>query len=620
LDNSKGKLLTVPEPVTGDPLLYPTGNEYISIPENNRQGGIESINLLRLDKNGLLDFRGDRDGPLLSPSVTVHNNNLLSSASINWHYKLGWLPCFEADLSDDLLLKGVIAAPPGFKGFIYHLSLINRGENKVTVETGWQGFWKSFNYTVFTSRALEVKRSIAYNQWTGSLVLEAQSGLPLAALALSTEPTADWQFNSESGHFKTTTTLNLEPGEQKAFTLYGSINLEADGASTSNVDLRRHAADALLDKTRNWLEQRFVRLKEPEFEELLNKNLFFSYFYATARSMDSDQLVALNSRSPRYYVSAAFWSRDALLWSFPAIMLVDQNSAKDLLLTVFSRHLTHAGEHAHYLNGTILYPGFELDQLAAHLIALEHYLEKTRDYQIADQEIVRSGLTVLAEKALQKFDPACGLYSTFLDPSDDPADYPYLTYNNALLQRAFYLLADLQQRDLWFNRNDFAILARELEESIYANCTVHGPCGLMFAWAVDGKGKFSLYDNPPGSLQLLAHYRFCSIADTVYKNTVRWIRSPNNRYFHTDSPFEEAGSLHSGNPWPLGACNDLLALNVGALDFLKRVKMDNGFFCETVDPETGTVSTGAAFASAAGFLAYALYQHFITENPGGNNR
>jgi uncharacterized protein len=77
------------------------------------------------------------------------------------------------------------------------------------------------------------------------------------------------------------------------------------------------------------------------------------------------------------------------------------------------------------------------------------------------------------------------------------------------------------------------------------------------------------------------------------------------------------GSLHSGNPWPLGACNDLLALNVSALDFLKRVKMDNGFFCETVDPETGTVSTGAAFASAAGFLAYALDLHFKTNHAGG---
>ncbi|MDZ4133883.1 MAG: hypothetical protein U1E11_12210, partial [Dethiobacteria bacterium] len=54
------------------------------------------------------------------------------------------------------------------------------------------------------------------------------------------------------------------------------------------------------------------------------------------------------------------------------------------------------------------------------------------------------------------------------------------------------------------------------------------------------------------------------------------------------------------------ACNDLLACNSGALDFLTRAEMDNGFFCETVKPDTGQVSTGAAFASAAGFLAYAL--------------
>ena len=35
--------------------------------------------------------------------------------------------------------------------------------------------------------------------------------------------------------------------------------------------------------------------------------------------------------------------------------------------------------------------------------------------------------------------------------------------------------------------------------------------------------------------------------------------------------------------------------------------MDNGFCCETVDPQTGRAATGAAFASAAGFLAHALW-------------
>jgi len=338
LDASRSKLLTVPEPVTGDLLLFPTGNEYISLPETNRHGGIQSINLLRLDLNGLLDFRGDSDEALLTPTLEVRGEELISSASLNWHYKLGWLPCFEAILLNNLQIKGLVASPPGVKGFIYQVSLYNRGENTVTVAAGWQGCWKSFNYTVLSSRKLEAKRSLAFNHWTNSLVLEAQIGLPLAALAFSTEPATDWLINVESGNFQTDATLTLEPGGQKVFTLFGALNLEADGAATTNVDLRRHGTAALIDHTQNWLEQRYIALAEADLEELLNKNLFFSYFYATARSLDSDQLVALTSRSPRYYVSGAFWSRDALLWSFPAILLVDQSSARDLLLAVYSRH------------------------------------------------------------------------------------------------------------------------------------------------------------------------------------------------------------------------------------------------------------------------------------------
>lgn len=618
--SSGEKLLTRPEPIDENKLFYPTGNEYIALPENEEKGGIKTANLLRFDLNGMLEFSGSEAEALLSPLVSVNGEQENLSDVFNWHYDAGWIPCFETDLKNKLLLRGTIATPPGYKGFLYILTLKNRGSHKLEVEAGWQGCWANFNLIVFSRRSLEVSRKIFFDTWTGSLVLEAAAGTPLAALALSTKPGDEWLIEQESGRFSTTTLMEIEPGEEKTITLYGSINLEADGAATTNVDLRRHGSEKLLAIQRDWLSQRYIRVTNVDFEGLLNRNLFFCYYYSTARFLDTDQIAALTSRSPRYYVSAAFWSRDALLWSFPAILLIDQNSARSLLLTLFSRHAANAGEHAHYLNGTILYPGFELDQLAAYLVALDRYLMKTDDYQIIGAREIQEGLTLIAELALQNFDPNCGLYSTFLDPSDDPADYPYLTYNNALLQRAFCLLADLQRRDLWFDHNDFATLARELEESIYEHSTVHGPCGLMFAWAVDGKGKFTLYDNPPGSLQLLAHYRFCSSADTVFKNTVRWIRSPNNRYFHADSLFEEAGSLHCGNPWPLGACNNLLAFNAGALDFLKRAKMDNGFFCETVDPETGKVSTGAAFASAAGFLAYTLYRHFIIDNPGGNSK
>ncbi|MGM0652825.1 MAG: glycoside hydrolase family 125 protein [Bacillota bacterium] len=599
-------ILTVPDKMEEQEPCFITGNEYISLPEIYRDGSILNINFLHYQYKSLLEFSGNKQLPLLMPALKVNNETINIKDLSKWDYKSDWLPVFSFVTENEISLTAEIIAPPGFKGFYYKLKLHNRGKQNTELQVGWQGCWDSFNYIIFNRRAIDGKRNINYNRWTESVILEASSGPPLAGLAMAAEPKAEWHLDSVNNRFGAVYELQLEPGENFETTLYVAINLEADGASTSTVDMRRHGSNALYKHTNNWLESRRNNLSNLKLSGLMNKNLFFSYFFATGRALDNDMLVPVTSRSPRYYVSAAFWSRDSLLWSFPAIMIADRNTARELLLTAFTRHIDNAGDHAHYINGTVLYPGFELDQLSAYFLALKHYLDQCGEKGIIQETAVQNGLDVLAEKTFSCFDPESGLFRTFLDPSDDPVYFPYLTYCNALLQCAFRFLGKLQAEELWQHKSDFAILAQELEQAIYENCTVKGPFGMMFAWAVDGKGRFSLYDNPPGSLQLLAHYGFCSIDDRIFTNTVHWIRSSNNKHFHQGQPFEEAGSIHAENPWPLAACNDLLACNAGAEDFFKRAKMDNGFFCETIDPETGHVSTGAAFASAAGFLAYAL--------------
>jgi len=611
--SDREKLLTVPEEITIDEHCYLTGNEYLSLPQINNSGGIASVNVLHLGQRGLLEFLGHEDNPLLSPLLWINERPVNLEGILNWHFQLDWLPTFTMETENGLFLEGEIVAPAGFKGFYYSLNLKNSSSEKVTVRLGWQGCWDTFNFIIFNRRELDGKRLMRYDYWTDSFVLEASAGPPLAALALASEPKADWQKDEEKNSYSLIHELRLEPGAAFETVLYAAVNLESDGACTTTVDLRRRGSAALKKAACSWLENRRSSLDNPNLNSLLNRNLFFNYFYALARSLDSEELVPVTSRSPRYYVSAAFWSRDALLWSFPAILMADQDTARELLLAVFQRHLRNAGDHAHYINGTLLYPGFELDQLAAYFIALERYILLSGEERITEETLIRKGLNLLVEKALDKFDPESGLYATFLDPSDDPVSFPFLTYNNALLHHSFSFLAGLQEEEWWQHKSDFAILARELQQAIYEHCTVKGPFGMMFAWAVDGKGRFSLYDNPPGSLQLLAHYGFCAVTDTIFNNTVRWIRSSNNKHYHEGSSFEESGSLHAGNPWPLSACNDLLACNVGAVEFFRRAEMDNGFFCETVNPETGRVSTGAAFASAAGFLAYAL-QNRISES------
>ena len=54
-----------------------------------------------------------------------------------------------------------------------------------------------------------------------------------------------------------------------------------------------------------------------DLDLLMNRNFLFTALYAWGRTIDTEQFVGVTSRSPRYYVSAAYWDRDAMLWSFP---------------------------------------------------------------------------------------------------------------------------------------------------------------------------------------------------------------------------------------------------------------------------------------------------------------
>ena len=100
----------------------------------------------------------------------------------------------------------------------------------------------------------------------------------------------------------------------------------------------------------------------------------------------------MTSRSPRYYVSAAYWDRDSLLWAFPAILMADAAYAREILTYVFTRQIRNVGIHSRYIDGTVLEPGFELDELCAPVIALTRYTETTKDETLICEPFVKQGL------------------------------------------------------------------------------------------------------------------------------------------------------------------------------------------------------------------------------------
>ena len=91
--------------------------------------------------------------------------------------------------------------------------------------------------------------------------------------------------------------------------------------------------------------------------------------------------------------------------------------------------------------------------------------------------------------------------------------------------------------------------AEAVRRAIYAHCvfrdTEQKP---YFGWSVDLKGQHNVYDEPPGSLQLLPYYGFCAPDDEIWGNTVAMIRAPSYAYSFADAPIAEIGCAHA--PYP----------------------------------------------------------------------
>ena len=423
-------------------------------------------------------------------------------------------------------------------------------------------------------------------------------------------PMADREIHSafsqteQSVTYTLTESFVLSAGTPHSTVFYWGLGFEEVAAATSAKEMLRRGWGWEYAKTSAWLEKRILQMASPKLTEIYNTNLFFCIFYSTGLTLDTEELVCATSRSTRYYVSAAYWDRDVLLWAFPAILDADSRLAEDILHYIFGRQRKNLGIHSRYIDGTVLEPGFELDELMAPVIALESYVTSTSDKTILQDSGVLSGIRQILGTLETMRHPEVSLYETFLQPTDDEIVHPYLTYNNMLVWRAMKALARLYPER-------YGALERQAEnvrQAIYTHCVFRDENGKpYFGWSVDLNGQHNIYDEPPGSLQLLPYYGFCTPDDEIWVNTVSMIRSPAYIYSFADTPIAEIGCAHAPYPWILSLCNSLLCGHAAqAFRELEQIEMDNGIACESVDPIAGTCTTGAAFATCAGFLCHSM--------------
>lgn len=584
---------------------HPTGNNYVALPIINNFGEIESFNVVSMADRGLLEVSG---APFLRLEFTI-DGQIVEMSDLNWQILDEWIPQFTL-IHHDVEIDVTYVAPQDTRGWFLEINI--NAEQKHDIELRLFGQFKQLLHSINETKPCRGE-IIAYKSlWNDGYMFDFRSDITKLSFGFLADDGFDEQSLGETdGEFCLTKKLHSKQQEfnqNNQHYIYMGVGLEEVGAATQAIHMQREGGAVLKLQLRNWLQARFKTTGDAKIDLILNRNQFFNYFYATGTTFDTEELILCTSRSPRYYVSAAYWDRDSLIWSFPALLATDTDKAKQALDYVFGRQIKNIGIHSRYIDGTILEPGFELDELCAPILALDQYFEATQNWDYLHSSKIQNGIAHIVARLKQWKHAETDLYGTFLMPTDDMKTYDYLTYNNVLVWKILtilnrlYLKLPLSQEAEWARAN-----AELVKQAINLHCikTIEGKP--QYVWSVDLKGNYDTYDEPPGSLTLLAYYGFCDADDEAFKNTLTSLYNADFPHYFANSQYEELGCSHADHPWILSICNSLLnGRRAEALDMLRRTKMDNYIACESIDAQTGEWTTGAHFATCAGFLVHAL--------------
>ena len=604
--------------------VLPTGNQWISLPDiRASDGALATFNFLSMRHRGLLQVSGDKGSPVLQPYFTV-GGKPLAFQNPTWQLIQYWIP--SAHLAVDGFEATITwCAPLDSRAAFLRMTLTNHRAAPADVTLGVRAAFGSIDRVTYVPIALRGERIVAPATWvepaeTFSYITSdtdfAWTILHPGSKGIINAPPTTPTPSVDAGQSKT-----LAPGEslEADFVLSGGIEefSSAHNARALREQIERSGAEAIIQQTAHSLASRSRTTGKPELDLLMNRNFLFSELYAWGRTIDTEQFVGITSRSPRYYVSAAYWDRDAMLWSFPALLDSDPSLARDALDYALTIQLRNTGTHSRFIDGIVLEDGFQLDEAAAPLVALSDYIKQTSDTAFLTAH--QSALTRLRDGLLARFDSATGLYSSLQDSQDEFQKLPFITYDNALVWSA---LTDLG--DLYKSLNDSASAADmvkradALHAAILAHCispAAPGADGPIFASATDGK-SFVFTDIPPGSLFKLPLLGFLPESDPIFVRTSEWLKSKNYQYSYGDQPFGLPGSYRVPftTAWSIA---DQLRLNSGhdnALKILLTSNWDGGIITEGVDPATARMDqAGRAFATAAGYLAHAICQTSCTD-------
>lgn len=610
-----------------------TANLWFALPHvSPAPGGLDRLAFLMMKHSGLIELFGATDAPFLTSDVTVDGRSVLQSAAtvaID-----DWIPRFEA-ADAQCVASSTWLAPSEARGIVVRAEIRNTTDAPLTARLSHRINWSKTLVTRYCAEPIDGHLRLDPNGWGGGVAVAWVTRQTEFALGVgcgdqgsmrlavnSTDGAKSQPFDPREGSLRDFPPgagvvlelfrdVELAAGESATLDLFLSVGIDTKSGPLHSRYLCDLGFDHLLKTTRAYIAELNQDInddlnRDAQLGPLMRRNRLFCYYYSLGRTIDTEELCPVTSRSSDYYVSAGYWDRDSLLWSFPTILDMDADTAAEMLTIAFGRQGRNIGIHSRFIDGSVCEPGFELDELCAPFIALDAYIRRTGDWTILNRIDLEAAIRRVSTELARRKHSEIDLFSTEYLPTDDIAVLPYCIYDNVLVWAMCGTLRRIAEHHRDISAQHWAALRERVHDAIWAyGVTVDGG-EKLFAWSTDLRGGFRLYDEPPGSLTLLAWYGFCSYDDPIFKATCRWIYSPRNEHYFAQA--DEIGCLHERHPWILAVANSLLTPDRvdAATRLLARSSMDAGFACETIDENTGEVVSGHHFATCAGFLCHAL--------------
>jgi len=578
-----------------------TGNEYISLPRINVNGGINAVGFFSNKFDASIEFVGRDEMPLIAPFININDENIIEKQD-SFELLSYWIPRFSSE-RENLSINYTIITPITRKGFVCVLNIKNKGSEEISFDAGWRGAWTHVFETAKLLRKLKFEKNIRQAPFEGASI-----SLNVADISnhFSLSMFNGNEFNPSIGFCELVTSntekdgvdfcydisipITLKPGERVEIPLYVGIAKKELTAISVAKELKYQGHRNLIGLLYKWLNRHIIDNENNDIKRLMNENSFYNFFYSQATTIDEDKLVITSARDSRSSHCGIYSDTDSMRWSQSAIELVSWSQASKHLKYAFNIQAEHTGQMSRSISGNILEQGIKLDAICSPIRALIKYIEQTNDLSILYNSLVQNNINYIQKLLSAQYHDHINLLETLVDPDDVYTEYPYICMQNVLVWRVLKDIGKLYNfiRDI-DKSNDANQVADTVKEAILKYFVIDTQDGKRFAHAIDLNGNYKFGNTKALSLRLLPFYQFCSPNDPIYLNTLKFLNE------------DTINQPKNSNEVLLDLSNCLLLKDKDKADQIIYDILDNANHSENKSYGTDP------YASLSGLITYSLY-------------